>query len=151
MGNENYNDEMVERVHQALKQLPDSPPGKRTAKDAVRVMRVELKRKRAGGWSFEELAAFLREQGIKVQARSLQNYLSASGRAKPDSEGKTSRKQGPEKGKTVETVSVPPSPGMSSVEDTPEGGSVSSRAPVQLQTSRMSRSQRRTAFFNEDN
>jgi hypothetical protein len=32
MGNENYNDEMVERVHQALKQLPDSPPGKRTAK-----------------------------------------------------------------------------------------------------------------------
>jgi hypothetical protein len=151
MGNENYDDETLARAHQALKQLPDSPPGKRTAKDAVRVMRVELKRKRAGGWSFEKLAAFLREQGIKVQAKSLQNYLSRSGRAKADGEGKTCRKQGPGKGTTVETALTPPSPGKSDAEETPEGGSVSSHAPVPLPTSRSSRSQRRTAFFNEDN
>jgi hypothetical protein len=69
--------------------LAERPKATPTLKAFIAQMRPKLKNARANGVTYEQLAAFLREQGIECSISTLKAYLAAKRRPKPG--GKTAK------------------------------------------------------------
>ena len=72
--------------------LAERPKVAPTLKAFIARMRPKLKDARANGVTYEQLATFLREQGIECSVSTLKAYLAAKRRPKPG--GKASKKSG---------------------------------------------------------
>jgi hypothetical protein len=63
--------------------LAERPKAATTLKAFITRMRPKLKDARANGVTYEQLATFLREQGIECSVSTLKAYLAAKRRPKP--------------------------------------------------------------------
>ena len=63
--------------------LAERPKAASTLKAFITRMRPKLKDARANGVTYEQLATFLREQGIQCSVSTLKAYLAAKRRTKP--------------------------------------------------------------------
>jgi hypothetical protein len=63
--------------------LAERPKAAPTLKAFIARMRPKLKDARANGVTYEQLATFLREQGIECSVSTLKSYLAAKRRPKP--------------------------------------------------------------------
>jgi hypothetical protein len=76
--------------------LAERPKAAPTLKAFITRMRPKLKDARADGVTYEQLATFLREQGIECSVSTLKAYLAAKRRPKPGGkEAKTPAKPDP--------------------------------------------------------
>jgi hypothetical protein len=76
--------------------LAERPKAAPTLKAFIARMRPKLKGARANGVTYEQLATFLREQGIECSVSTLKAYLAAKRRPKPGAKaGKTPAKPDP--------------------------------------------------------
>jgi hypothetical protein len=67
--------------------LAERPKAAPTLKAFIARMRPKLKDARANGVTYEQLATFLREQGIECSVSTLKAYLAAKRRPKPGDKG----------------------------------------------------------------
>jgi hypothetical protein len=82
--------------------LAERPKAAPTLKAFIARMRPKLKDARANGVTYEQLAAFLHEQGIECSISTLKAYLGAKRRPSPG------RKTGKERGKPDVRAPIPP-------------------------------------------
>lgn len=84
----------VEQATVFLQELPDKPKEDLSLREAVGQMQDSLKAALAKGYSYDELARMLADQGIQISAFTLKNYVPS---------GKRSANKGkPRKSKTVQ-------------------------------------------------
>jgi|SRR5579883_2423448 len=82
------NQDNVGQANTLLQELPQKPKADLSLKEAVRQMQVALRAALAKGYSYQDLATLLNEQGIKISALTLKNYLPSGKR--PVTRGKRS-------------------------------------------------------------
>src|SRR5579883_429301 len=76
--------EQVEQLKQSLSALPELPPKQRsvTTKEAVELLKEQIRELRAKGYSFEQIAEHLRNGGLAVGHSTLRNYAKEPRRSK---------------------------------------------------------------------
>ncbi len=90
--------------------LAERPKAAPTLKAFIARMRPKLKDARANGVTYEQLATFLREQGIECSVSTLKAYLAAKRRPKPD--GKAAKDRGKADAKAPIPSASTPRPGL---------------------------------------
>jgi hypothetical protein len=85
--------EQVNRIRQALESLPEKPERPLTTKEVVAALKSELEKKVKSGWSYEELARQLADQGLKVSPATLRAYVHHSGKRRRGQKGQTPKRQ----------------------------------------------------------
>ncbi len=73
--------EAVEQAASFLEELPDKPKEDLSLREAVGQMQDSLKAALAKGYSYEELAQMLGNQGIQISAFTLKNYVPSGKRS----------------------------------------------------------------------
>ena len=68
---------VIDQASTALDQLPEKPKENLSLKEAVAALKDTITSALERGYSYEEVAAMLSEQGVKISASSLKSYLSA--------------------------------------------------------------------------
>lgn len=68
---------VIDQASIALDQLPEKPKENLSLKEAVAALKDTITSALERGYSYEEVAAMLSEQGVKISASSLKSYLSA--------------------------------------------------------------------------
>ena len=90
--------------------LAERPKAAPTLKSFIARMRPKLKDARANGVTYEQLATFLREQGIECSVSTLKAYLAAKRRPKPC--GKGAKERGKADAKSPIPSTNTPRPGL---------------------------------------
>ncbi|MDX2241112.1 MAG: hypothetical protein NW224_10550 [Leptolyngbyaceae cyanobacterium bins.302] len=106
----------IEDAQSFLQTLPDKPKEDLSLKEAVEKLKVPLQAALAKGYTYPELAALLKDKGIKISAATLKNYIpTGKRRGKGQSQTTKTRKQAakqvqPETASTLETPQDLPDP-----------------------------------------
>lgn len=88
--------EAVEQAASFLEELPDKPKEDLSLREAVGQMQDSLKAALAKGYSYEELAQMLGNQGIQISAFTLKNYVPSGKRSITKGKPRKSKKDDPE-------------------------------------------------------
>jgi len=91
--------ESVEQAATFLEELPDKPKEDLSLREAVGQMQDSLKAALAKGYSYEELAQMLGNQGIQISAFTLKNYVPSGKRS--ITKGKTRKSKKSDEPETV--------------------------------------------------
>jgi hypothetical protein len=152
MAKDVYDQHAFPRLRQAIKALPDMPPEPNTARGMVHALREDFERKLAGGWTTEQLAAFMGQQGIKITPKTLGNYLKAFGVGSGPLKGPARPRRRADQASPSSPAELPPPLSVAATNLSP---SVNTEWPINhpsdVREAREERPRRRTAFFNEDN
>jgi hypothetical protein len=81
----------VEEAQEFLRSLPEKPKEDLSLKEAINKLKEPLQAALARGYSYQELAAQLKKQGINISPTTLKNYL-PSGRRSGKTQSTTGRK-----------------------------------------------------------
>jgi hypothetical protein len=72
--------EMVDKTGAFLEDLPEKPRDELSLREAVNRLQDSIKTALAKGYTYQEIAEMLTEQGIKISAFTLKNYVPAGRR-----------------------------------------------------------------------
>ncbi len=109
---------VVDQASTALEQLPEKPKENLSLKEAVAALKDTITAALERGYSYEEVAAMLSEQGVKISASSLKSYLSAIQRT---SAAKPVRGRGRKaKATAATTTEATPEPTPAATEEAPK-------------------------------
>lgn len=125
------NQEVLGQASAFLQELPKKPKEGLTLREVVGQLQDSLKAALTKGYSYQDLAKMLSEQGIEISALTLKHYISTrkqqATKNKPGRTGKSGSDEPVTVEQTsVETVSTPESP-----VSTPQGNSESTQSPTQ--------------------
>lgn len=70
----------IEQANIALQQLPEKPKDNWSLREAIDALKDTILTALDRGYTYEEVAAFLSEQGVKISPSSLKSYLTAARR-----------------------------------------------------------------------
>lgn len=73
---------VIDRAHALLQDLPEKPKESWTLKEAIAALDGSIFQALERGYSYEEVAALLSEQGIQISVSSLKRYLATSRKEK---------------------------------------------------------------------
>ena len=110
---------IVEDAQSFLQALPEKPKEDLSLKEAVDKLKAPLQAALAKGYTYPELAALLKDKGIRISAATLKNYIpTGKRRGKEQSQTTNTRKQAakrvqPETASTLETPQDLPDPSSS--------------------------------------
>jgi transposase len=95
----------IDHTSAFLQALPDKPKEDMSLREAIDQMRDSLKNALSKGYTYQELAAMLTDQGIKISAFTLKNYVpSGRRRSKEQLPVPTTRKTRKSKADQVEAI-----------------------------------------------
>jgi len=130
----NVTQKSIEQATTALAELPEKPKTNYSLREAVKALQGTINTALERGYSHQEVAEMLGEQGIRISPASLKSYLAASTREAADT---PKQKRTPRKAKAdqaapqaVEEVVAPPEPTPEPQEEsTPEAAPKKARGP----------------------
>jgi hypothetical protein len=109
---------VINQASIALDQLPEKPKENLSLKEAVAALKDIITAALERGYSYEEVASMLSEQGVKISASSLKSYLSAIQRT---SAAKPARGRGRKsKATAATTTEATPEPTPAATEEAPK-------------------------------
>lgn len=130
----------IEQTNTFLQSLPEKPKENLSLREAIDQMQDSLREALSKGYNYQELAALLTEQGIKISAFTLKNYVPSGrrrnskaqaakaapttrrGKAKAEAEGAESgAESGVEAGSAAEAAPVASTEGKKTAAKTPRG------------------------------
>jgi len=116
----------VEQAKAFLQELPEKPKEDLSLKEAVERMKEPLQLALGKGYSYDSLAKMLSEQGIKISALTLKNYLPSGRRAAAKAKAAKVKKGTAEA--AVETNAAPPEPIVEVAVSVPESEPTSKKS-----------------------
>jgi hypothetical protein len=99
--------EAVEQAASFLEELPDKPKEDLSLREAVGQMQDSLKAALAKGYSYEELAQMLGNQGIQISAFTLKNYVPSGKRSLTKGKPRKNKKDEAETMAEIEELNLP--------------------------------------------
>jgi hypothetical protein len=102
--------EDIEALRRRLAELPRNQPREVTKQEAVSLLASELGAARRRGYSPEDLAQLLSEQGVMINAATLRGYLRRKRKARKTSATKAAPPPIPSEAATESRASAPESP-----------------------------------------
>jgi hypothetical protein len=115
----------IEALRRRLTELPRHRPTEVSKQEAVNLLASELSAARRRGYSPEELAQLLSEQGVMINAPTLRGYLRQSRKRRRRGEGWSGRKGTARGEATTSQRAIPPE---SSTQPAPQAGAAPGRA-----------------------
>ena len=94
----------LDQAQSALQQLPEKPKENLSLKEAIASLQTTITTALSRGYSYEEVAAMLSEQGVKISPTSLKSYLAA---VQKDSTSKSTSTRGRKRRSSSATVETP--------------------------------------------
>lgn len=122
--------EAVDQAATFLEELPDKPKEDLSLREAVGQMQDSLKAALAKGYSYEELAKMLGNQGIQISAFTLKNYVPSGKRSVTKGKPRKSKKM-QENETGVEVVDMTPPVAEKAEETVEEKPARARRGPSQ--------------------
>lgn len=124
----NLTRQVIDQVGELLRELPEKPKEKLSLREAVDQLQDQIKATLANGYSYDEVATMLTNQGIEISAATLKRYVPA-GRNKSAKRAATgTRTRRPRGSKTDKTDA--PSAGTEAAIDLPTEPAATTDVPA---------------------
>lgn len=99
----NLTRQVIDQVGELLRELPEKPKEKLSLREAVDQLQDQIKATLANGYSYDEVATMLTNQGIEISAATLKRYVPA-GRNKSGKRATTGTRTRRPRGTKTETA-----------------------------------------------